>query len=223
MLKITTAALATLTAFAAHASTVSYSFQDPLAKTEINQSGNLNLFDSTLGTLTGATLTLDGANSTTFTLTNTSATAVTVKAQGETDLSFNSTLAQLDALMQPSNPLILLDPLVTETLAVGASYSTPSPLTALANPNFDLSSILSDLSVGGGGTFGLSCSSATYLNLKVTGGNVSDNQTTQASCGASITYTYTQAAPPAAVPEPGSLALVGAALAGIALAVRRRA
>lgn len=52
-------ALAALFAAAgAQANTISYNFSNPVSTTEITQTGTLGLFDSTLGTLTGASLEL---------------------------------------------------------------------------------------------------------------------------------------------------------------------
>ena len=70
MLKISALIAAMFAVAGAQAATVTYSFADPLATTEISESGSLGLFNSSLGTLTGATLTLDGANQTSITLTN---------------------------------------------------------------------------------------------------------------------------------------------------------
>jgi len=75
---------------------------------------------------------------------------------------------------------------------------------------------LAALSQLGGGTFTLTCDSSAGFTATGGGGNIKSDQSTQAACGASIKYTYD-------VPEPDALALVGLALAGIALVTRRKA
>ena len=57
----------------ANAATVSYNFANPMQTTEVNQTGNLGLFDSALGTLTSVSLSFSGANVTELTLINNAA------------------------------------------------------------------------------------------------------------------------------------------------------
>lgn len=59
----------------AQAATVSYEYGLPLVEhtTEISETGMLGMFDSTLGTLTGATLNIFGAGTTNISLTNNAA------------------------------------------------------------------------------------------------------------------------------------------------------
>ncbi|MDE2368642.1 MAG: PEP-CTERM sorting domain-containing protein [Burkholderiales bacterium] len=228
MLKIATALAATLVAFGAHAATVTFSFDNLQATTEINQNGSLGLFDSSLGTLTAIDLLLNGGMTTTLTLTNTAATAVRANATVEVDLSFASTIANLNTLLGNNAPELML--LATTGFQnYGASGSatasaTFGPLTSTGIDDINSGLVLADFMAAGGGNFGISCASLSGLTLVGGGGNLSSLQTSTAGCGATITYTYTPAAqPPVNVPEPGSLALVGVALAGIALAARRKA
>ena len=60
----------TLAIASANAATVTYSFTNPLSTTEINQAMPLSLFDSNLGTLTGASLTVTGNMDAYMTVTN---------------------------------------------------------------------------------------------------------------------------------------------------------
>jgi hypothetical protein len=64
--------------------------------TEINKTGTLDLFDSSLGTLNSVTLSLFGGGEMTITLTNTAAQSQSVRATGAVDLIWTSSLAGLN-------------------------------------------------------------------------------------------------------------------------------
>jgi len=83
----------------AQASTISYNFSNPVSTTEITQTGTLGLFDSTLGTLTGASLELQGAARFAFTGTNSAAQAQTANITSSTDLFWSSSIAALSAIV----------------------------------------------------------------------------------------------------------------------------
>jgi hypothetical protein len=223
MKKLSLAIALAFAAVGAQAATVSFNFTNGLQTTEINQTGTLGLFDSSLGMLTGASLSIDGALVTTISLTNRAAQAQQVKATGNVDLDFTSTLGALNAILSaaPVSPLTLSATTGTQTIASGATVAFGPLNDAKTRGPLDLSSILASLSVAGGGNFGLGCTSLSGLALVGGGGNVGAVQATQASCGARITYTYTAGSTP--VPEPTSLALVGLALAAAGVAARRKA
>jgi hypothetical protein len=207
-------------AVGAQAGTVSFSFANPMQTTEISQTGNLGLFDNNLGVLTGVSLAFNGANTTMLTLTNKAAQAQTTKATSTTDLFFGSSLASLNTLIVASNPVVSLS--VTtgfQTLASGAS-ATFGPLTDSDSVVWtsQLNGILA--SFIGTGDFSISCTSLSGISIQGGGGNIGSDQATQAGCGADIVYTYSERQQ---VPEPDALALVGIALAGLALVRRRKA
>jgi hypothetical protein len=204
-------------ALAANATVISGgSFSNPLQTTEISQTGTLAKFDSNLGHLTSLSLTLTGDLSTIITLKNNATQTQTAKSTTSVDLFFGSTEGALAILF--ANPVVSLTGTTGfQTLASGASV-TLGPLTnngswVLTTSN---AAALAALSALGGGTFGLDCHSISGVAVSGGGGNVASSQATQAACGASLSYTYD-------VPEPDALALVGLALAGIALVTRRKA
>ena len=90
------------------ASSISYNFTNLFDITEINQTGTLSFFDSTLGTLTGVELTLTGAAIQSFTGLNNAAQTQTARLTSTTELFVGSTLSPLEALLAGSNPLVTL-------------------------------------------------------------------------------------------------------------------
>lgn len=214
------AAAAILGAVGAHAATVSFDFGLPLAltTTEINPTGALGLFDSNLGTLTGATLTIEGGASFSFTGTNGSVQSQLANITSSTDLFWSTDLGALTPFL---GTISLSATSGALNYAVGETKSF-GPLADSDSQFDDLAAILASLQQAGGGSFNLTCQSLSGLTVSGGGGNVSASQNTQAGCGATIVYTYSDTPPPP-VPEPASLALVGLALAGLAVAKRRKA
>jgi hypothetical protein len=209
----------------AQAATLTYQFSyaNPLETTEIAQGGTLGLFDSDLGTLMAASLTLTGSMTQLMSVTNVSPQAQRLIASTTIDLSFGSSLSPLNDQLSQGGPQVMLSTSTEPMLLASGATLSSGPLHAAGHRVIDLSPWLDHFVRAGGGDFQLGCSSLSSLGLKGGGGNLAVDQTTQAQCGASILYTFGPSASPlsATVPEPWSLALVSLALAAGVVARRR--
>ena len=204
----------------AQAATLSYNFGFAQETTDINQTGSLGLFDSSLGRLTGVSLQLSANELTRITLINNAATTASTRGVGVLELTFTSSLTALNDLLGVDPQITLTASTGTQTLASGASR-TFGPFTDSDTYDLSLNSILSAFSRAGGGNFDLGCSSQSGVQITGGGGNISSTQSTTAGCGAVITYTYDESTTPNPTPEPASLALVGLGLIGVATARRK--
>lgn len=226
MKKLSLAIALGLAAIGAQAATVTSSFGFPnpsLSNTEINVSGALDLFNTNTGTLTDVSLTINSAMAGTITLSLGASTGnQNVRGTSTSDLFFTSTLAPLNAALGAvTQNLTFTTGFIN--LAPGGSQTvqglTDSESTTL---NAALDAFIASFGKAGGGTFNLGCTSLSGFGITGGGGFAGGTETRQAGCGAQITYTFDPVRPPV-VPEPGSLALVGLALAVAGAAARRKA
>lgn len=225
MKKLSLAIALGLVALGAQAATVSFQFGSPIVQTptEINQSGALGLFDTNLGTLTDVELKLNSEMSGTITLTlNGQATgAANIKGTSTSDVAWNTTLAPLSAALGVN----------THSLSFNTGFQLLNPgatfVSGLLSDNEQttlnaaLDGFIASFGQAGGGNFNLGCTSISSFAIAGGGGFSGGSETRFAGCGAMVTYTYTPKTPPV-VPEPGSLALVGLALAAAGFAARRK-
>jgi hypothetical protein len=192
-----------------------FEYLRPYEETEIFQSGALGLFDSNLGTLTGATMILSGGVLTDLTVSSFAASTSNVRVQVISDLFFESDLASVNALLASESLGLIFD---TGLLSYAVGETKSFPNQSVENEiTLNLASLLGDLQVSGGGSFNLTAQTLSGINIIGGGGNVSTSQSTSAFSGGRIVYSYNP------VPEPGSAFLVGLALVVPWVGRRRRA
>ncbi|MBL4631364.1 MAG: choice-of-anchor E domain-containing protein [Paraglaciecola sp.] len=203
-------------ASSAQATVITSSYTNAFEVTEISQTGSLSQFDSALGTLNSATLTLSGESLSSTILIN--------NAAGMASFDFNSIL-NFFFDVSSVGVTIPLPAFVTQLASTSGFVGLASGVSLNLGPVSDIASYSvtltgSDLAAFvGTGLFDTSCNTISGSSFTGGGGNISNDQTTTAFCSASISYDYTETT---LVSAPASALLFGAGMLGLAVTRRNK-
>lgn len=211
-------ALAMLTALVGFASTaqagmVSDSFTNSFATTEIHQTGSLDKFDATLGTLNSATLTLSGDSLSHSILENTSHDSQFFDFESALNFFFDASSVGVTVPSEAfKTNLGSTDGFVS---LAGGSHLNLGDISDSGSFSIEITGA-SLLAFIGAGTFDTSCQTISGSSFTGGGGNITVAQTTTARCNGEISYDFTAfTTPPTSVSSPTTVLLFGAGLLGL--------
>ena len=241
MLRMLAALLAStaLLGAAAKANTITQSYTYGPQLTDFSLPNTFNLFDSNLGTLTDIVFSDSYGFTSAITLTS-SGSPSSGSVKSESLLGLTSDAANINSILAneldtngasggnvASAAFDLLGKSSTYSNFTGTKQINSNATTVSSGPVTD--STASDLvpfEAAGGGTFVVTTMTYTTTDLSNTGGNTSASQNTNATATVSIAYDYTPPAtvtpPSTPVPEPASLAVIGASLLATGLFRKQR-
>lgn len=209
--------LAGLLASGLPAQAASLSFSNAPQANPMNQSGTLDLFDTSIGTLQSAKLTIFGVGYSTFAFNNTSGSTRNVTAASEISIYTSSSLGGLASILNNLSPTLALTT-NTGPLTLDTGFTSVAPLASSKSLELDLDPSIF-LSTGGG-NFTVWCEGTDSKSLQGQTAGVGMTLSTTAGCGATLVYNYLPNV--AKVSEPASLALLGVGLMGVLVSRRRK-